>query len=197
MGHGLSRERPHVDEAALQNKSHFTSSEMRKLRSDFEKAAAKDESSTITREQFMTTIHPYVSTWTAGNIFLERLFDAFDANGDKTIDFREFVEGLSVFARGTPEEKLELSFKLYDINRDGYITRKELFKITSQLYSAFYNEDQSARINELVGRLFEDLDVNGDGQLSLTEYKLQAMKEPMIVDFLQQFLAEPGTSPLN
>ncbi|KNE63979.1 hypothetical protein, variant [Allomyces macrogynus ATCC 38327] len=84
-----------------------------------------------------------------------------------------------------------VSFRIYDINGDGFIERKELFKIMSQMYSAFYNEDQSARIHELVARFFEDLDVNGDGQLSLTEYKLQAMKEPLIVDFLQQFLADP------
>jgi hypothetical protein len=59
--------------------------------------------------------------------------------------------------------------------------------------------------------MFEDVDVNGDGKLvringsvsgviekpfltnplikSLHEYKLSAMKEPLIVDFLEQFLA--------
>ncbi|KAI9216101.1 hypothetical protein BC828DRAFT_394235 [Blastocladiella britannica] len=175
-------------------KSHFSIDETIKLRNDFARAAALPDGGgpTITRDQFMATISPYVSSWTAGNVFLERLFDAFDSNGDHRIDFHEFVEGLSVFSRGTPEEKLALSFKLYDIDRDGYVTKRELFKITSQLYSAFYNEDQSARIREMVARIFDDLDVNGDGQLSLTEYKLQAMKEPIIVDFLQQFLADPS-----
>ncbi|KAJ3374158.1 hypothetical protein GGF31_008375 [Allomyces arbusculus] len=186
MGQRPSR----VEDEEIERKSHFTHSEIRRMRADFERIA-DPETSTITKEQFKETIYPYVSSWTAGNIFLERLFDAFDENGDKTIDFREFVHGLSVFSRGTPEEKLELSFRIYDINGDGFIERKELFKIMSQMYSAFYNEDQSARIHELVARFFEDLDVNGDGQLSLTEYKLQAMKEPLIVDFLQQFLADP------
>lgn len=39
-------------------------------------------------------------------------------------------------------------------------------------------------------RLFEDLDVNGDGQLSLDEYKLSALKEPMVINFLEQFLVD-------
>ncbi|ORZ37066.1 hypothetical protein BCR44DRAFT_40871 [Catenaria anguillulae PL171] len=193
MGHSPSKpsQEPEVSETV---KAHFTSKEIHKLHADFAKVAA--DNGTITKAQFMTTIHPYVSSWTAGNIFLERLFDAFDSNGDHEIDFNEFVEGLSIFSRGTPEEKVELSFKLYDINRDGYVTQRELYKITSQLYSAFYNEDQSQRIKEMVARLFDDLDVNGDGQLSLTEFKLQAMKEPMITDFLQQFLAEPASQPV-
>jgi len=42
--------------------------------------------------------------------------------------------------------------------------------------------------------MFEDLDINGDGRLSLHEYKLSAMKEPLIVDFLEQFLAEHDLS---
>jgi Ca2+-binding EF-hand superfamily protein len=46
---------------------------------------------------------------------LERLFDAFDQNGDKTIDLEEFINGLSVFMKGTPEEKLERKQNLKNV----------------------------------------------------------------------------------
>ncbi|KAH8553971.1 hypothetical protein BGW37DRAFT_512076 [Umbelopsis sp. PMI_123] len=101
----------------------------------------------------------------------------------------EFVDGLSVFMKGTPEEKLELSFKLYDMDHDGYLTQSELERVMTQLSLTFSNEDQTNEIRELISRMFEDVDVNGDGKLSLHEYKLSAMKEPLIVDFLEQFLA--------
>ncbi|KAI8849193.1 hypothetical protein BC829DRAFT_362067 [Chytridium lagenaria] len=104
------------------------------------------------------------------------------------IDFREFIQGLSAFMKGTPEEKLELSFRIYDVDRSGSIEPKELIKIMGQMYSAFYNEDQTERIREMVTRVFDDLDINGDGSLSLHEYKLMALKEPLIIDFLEQFL---------
>jgi hypothetical protein len=32
-------------------------------------------------------------------------------------------------------------------------------------YAAFYNEDQSAHISQMVNRFVDDLDVNGDGEL--------------------------------
>lgn len=41
--------------------------------------------------------------------------------------WQDFVIGLSVLLRGTVTEKLRWAFNLYDINKDGYIT-KEVWK---------------------------------------------------------------------
>lgn len=40
-------------------------------------------------------------------MFLDRLFDAFDLDNSRSIDFQEFTKGLSAFMKGTPEEKME------------------------------------------------------------------------------------------
>ncbi|KAJ3091011.1 hypothetical protein HK102_001965 [Quaeritorhiza haematococci] len=172
----------------LTDRTHFTLQEITRLKAEFEKKA--DANCTITKSQFKETLTQHVSCWSAGAqyLFLERLFDAFDLDGNKAIDFREFIEGLSIFMKGTPEEKMELSFRLYDIDKSGSIEPKELIKIMGQMYSAFYNEDQTEKIKELVTRIFDDLDINGDGSLSLTEYKLMALKEPLIIDFLEQIV---------
>ncbi|KAG0008943.1 hypothetical protein BGZ80_002886 [Entomortierella chlamydospora] len=98
--------------------------------------------------------------------------------------------------KGTPDEKLELSFKLYDIDHVGYITRPGLEKAMTQLHSvvAGSSQDETHQIQELVKRIFDDLDVDNDGKLSLEEYKLNSMKEPLIIDFLGQFLADQTDS---
>jgi len=45
------------------------------------------------------------------DVFLTRLFSAFDTNPNtKGVNFKEFIEGLSVFMKGTPDEKLERKF---------------------------------------------------------------------------------------
>ncbi|KAG0261302.1 hypothetical protein BG011_001128 [Mortierella polycephala] len=134
------------------------------------------------------------------DVFLTRLFSAFDTNpNSKGVNFKEFIEGLSVFMKGTPDEKLELSFKLYDIDHAGYITRPGLERAMTQLHSvvAGSSQDETHQIQELVKRIFDDLDVNNDGRLSLEEYKLNSMKEPLIIDFLSQFLAEQTDSGAN
>ncbi|KAF9921131.1 hypothetical protein FBU30_008881 [Linnemannia zychae] len=134
------------------------------------------------------------------DVFLTRLFSAFDTDpNSKGVNFKEFIEGLSVFMKGTPDEKLELSFKLYDIDHAGYITRPGLERAMTQLHSvvAGSSQDETHQIQELVKRIFDDLDVNNDGKLSLEEYKLNSMKEPLIIDFLGQFLADQTDSGAN
>ncbi|KAJ3108661.1 hypothetical protein HDU97_000517 [Phlyctochytrium planicorne] len=192
MGQTQTRE---VD--SLRDETHFTLQEIKRLKHEFEKQST--DNCTISKDQFKQTLQNHVHCWSAGAqyLFLERLFDAFDLDGNHMIDFREFIQGLSAFMKGTPEEKLELSFRLYDIDKSGSIEPKELIKIMGQMYSAFYNEDQSERIREVVTRLFDDLDINGDGSLSLHEYKLMALKEPMIIDFLEQFLIVASDKPDN
>lgn len=41
---------------------------------------------------------------------------------------QDFVTGLSILLRGTVREKLEWTFHLYDINRDGYINREVMLR---------------------------------------------------------------------
>ncbi|TNN43753.1 Calsenilin [Liparis tanakae] len=46
----------------------------------------------------------------------------------------DFVTGLSVLLRGSVTEKLRWAFNLYDINKDGYITREEMMAIMTSIY---------------------------------------------------------------
>ncbi|KAM6232119.1 LOW QUALITY PROTEIN: calsenilin-like [Spheniscus humboldti] len=62
------------------------------------------------------------------------LFDAFDADRNGALCFQDFVVGLSVLLRGTVHQKLKWAFNLYDINKDGYITKEEMLEIMKSIY---------------------------------------------------------------
>lgn len=49
---------------------------------------------------------------------------------------QDFVIGLSVLLRGSETEKLRWAFNLYDINKDGYITKKVQCKVVHFLFVA-------------------------------------------------------------
>lgn len=48
---------------------------------------------------------------------------------DGVVDFREYVKAISMLIEGTPVEKLRWSFKLYDKDKDGAISRREMLEI--------------------------------------------------------------------
>ncbi|KAF3836998.1 hypothetical protein F7725_004462 [Dissostichus mawsoni] len=56
------------------------------------------------------------------------LFNAFDTDHNGSVSFEDFVMGLSILLRGSIQEKLNWAFNLYDINKDGYITKEKMDK---------------------------------------------------------------------
>ncbi|XP_021026250.1 lysophosphatidylcholine acyltransferase 2 isoform X1 [Mus caroli] len=61
---------------------------------------------------------------------LRQLFALFDRNNDGSIDFREYVIGLAVLCNpANTEEIIQVAFKLFDVDEDGYITEEEFCTI--------------------------------------------------------------------
>ncbi|XP_054031028.1 calsenilin isoform X6 [Dryobates pubescens] len=63
------------------------------------------------------------------------VFDAFDADGNGALCFQDFAVGLSVLLRGTVQQKLRWTFDLYDLNKDGCITKEEMLEMMKSIYS--------------------------------------------------------------
>lgn len=74
--------------------------------------------------------------------FAQLLFNMFDEDRDGRLDFGEFVRAMSVATRGKFMEKLVWSFGLYDIDRDGYLSRDEVFLVTEAIYLMLANISQ-------------------------------------------------------
>lgn len=53
--------------------------------------------------------------------------------------------GLSILLRGTIQEKLNWAFNLYDINKDGYIT-KEVRNVSSVLLKGQFIQSEAKRV---------------------------------------------------
>jgi len=56
----------------------------------------------------------------------DAFFQVMDRDGNGSIDFKEWIFFLSVFTKGNPRELIEFTFKMYDANGDGFITREEM-----------------------------------------------------------------------
>ena len=74
----------------------------------------------------------------------------FDEDGGGDVDFQEFVSGLSAFStKGNKEEKLRFAFKVYDIDRDGYISNGELFIVLKMMVGSNLKDMQLQQVRFL------------------------------------------------
>ncbi|KAK7082282.1 EF-hand calcium-binding domain-containing protein 1 [Halocaridina rubra] len=78
---------------------------------------------------------------------MECMYQVFDMDQDGAIGPEEFVVGMSVFLRGTLEEKIDYCFSVYDHNGDGLVSRDEMFH---HLKSAVVNIPPGEELDEVV-----------------------------------------------
>jgi serine/threonine-protein phosphatase 2B regulatory subunit len=72
----------------------------------------------------------------------------FDEDGGGDVDFQEFVNGLSAFSsKGNKEDKLRFAFKVYDIDRDGYISNGELFIVLKMMVGSNLKDQQLQQVS--------------------------------------------------
>lgn len=62
------------------------------------------------------------------------LFRVFDSDNSKYVDFKEFIVALSLTARGDILQKLDFTFRLYDLDGDGKVYHKDLLKVITSIY---------------------------------------------------------------
>ncbi|XP_069481365.1 guanylyl cyclase-activating protein 2-like [Ambystoma mexicanum] len=131
-----------------------------------------------------------VSENNEASFYVDSMFRAFDKNGDATIDFLEYVAALNLVLRGKLEHKLKWSFKVFDKDGNGCVDKSELREIIQAIYNVKkgWRKDLDAQVlsaDEVCERIFQSVDENGDGQLSLHEFVKGAQKDSWVLKMLQ------------
>ncbi|XP_001508426.1 lysophosphatidylcholine acyltransferase 2 isoform X1 [Ornithorhynchus anatinus] len=111
---------------------------------------------------------------------LKDLFALFDRNNDGTIDFREYVIGLAVLCNpANTEEIIQVAFKLFDVDEDGYITEDEFASI---LRSSLGVPDLD------VCSLFQEIAKGDSAHISYEEFKSFALQHPEYAKLFTAYL---------
>lgn len=148
----------------------------------------KDNSGSIDKDEFLSI--PQI----ANNPLASRMIAIFDEDGGGDVDFHEFIKGLSAFsARGNKREKLEcrllfmlwtlgglnidwrlsnlslllVAFKVYDMDRDGFISNGELFLVLKMMVGSNLKDNQ---LQQIVDKTIMEADKDGDGKISFDEF---------------------------
>ncbi|KAK2537355.1 Usp32 [Columba guinea] len=118
------------------------------------------------------------------------LFNAFDENRDNHIDFKEISCGLSACCRGPLAERQKFCFKVFDIDRDGVLSRTELKEMVVALLEV-WKDNRTDKIPELdmdLSEIVEDIlnmhDTTKLGHLTLEDYQIWSVKSALANEFL-------------
>ncbi|XP_034538034.1 calcineurin subunit B type 1 isoform X1 [Notolabrus celidotus] len=154
--------------------SHFDADEIKRLGKRFKKLDL-DNSGSLSVEEFMSL--PELQQ----NPLVQRVIDIFDTDGNGEVDFKEFIEGVSQFSvKGDKEQKLrcessssskphvaKVAFRIYDMDKDGYISNGELFQVLKMMVG---NNLKDTQLQQIVDKTIINADKDGDGRISFEEF---------------------------
>ncbi len=102
------------------------------------------------------------------NSLIKEIFKLFDANNDGSINFREFIIGISNLMFGPAQKQVEYLFKILDTNHSGKIKRQDLETLIDDCFQMVSISIQKDTINEIISRTF---DAVGGNEMNMLEFK--------------------------
>ncbi|CAM4618000.1 unnamed protein product [Leuciscus chuanchicus] len=171
----------------LEAQSNFNRKELQVLYRGFKNECPSGVVNEETFKQIYSQFFPHGDAST----YAHYLFNAFDSSQSGSIKFEDFVTALSILLRGTTTEKLQWTFNLYDINKDGYINKEEMTDIVKAIYDMMgrftYPAMKTDTTRQHVDAFFQKMDKNRDGVVTLDEFILSCQEDENIMRSLQLF----------
>jgi len=122
-----------------------------------------------------------------GTSQIEQLFNAFDYNKNGLLDFREICMGFAILQKGSPDDKIKLAFKSFDIDDNGHLGPPEMFMMFKSIVTTKGIRHSSKDIDIWVKDCFNKYDLGNKGYLIFEEFKQMVHRRPLLIQAFFQF----------
>ncbi|XP_022920959.2 dual oxidase [Onthophagus taurus] len=110
-------------------------------------------------------------------VFVKKMFNIVDKDGDGRISFQEFLDTVVLFSRGKTEDKLRIIFDMCDNDKNGVIDKGELSEMLRSLVEIARTTSLSDdHVTELIEGMFQDAGLEEKDFLTYEDFK-EMMKE--------------------
>jgi len=106
----------------------------------------------------------------SGKVMEDHIFRVCDTDNDGYIDLEEFMSLYHLMSNGESpmSEILAKIFRVFDVNSDGTVSKKEMNRVVKDLYRSMSTDEKTKE--KIADKAFEDIDENEDGEISLEEF---------------------------
>ncbi|OXA58598.1 EF-hand calcium-binding domain-containing protein 1 [Folsomia candida] len=164
----------------LSTKTRFSTDECRSLLTIHQRIAALGK---VDRLRFREVLHTAFDI--TDDVMLDRVYRVFDKDNDGIISDHEWVEGVSLLCRGTPDQLIDFCYMVYDINGDKSLAREELshcLKGGLVPYAGVMNGDEiEEAMREIVEIGMKKLDRDKDGQITQPDFTNACYYDPLLL----------------
>lgn len=150
------------------------------------------------RSFFQSTFH------ITDDILIDRSFLYLDKGQTPYVTLETWIKTLSLFLRGTLEEKMQYCFFVYDLGGGGKIKRNDMIRLLRKCFIYEKDEDVELMVKDFADILVRKMDVDGDGEISYEDFaeSVKGQKELLecfgrclpdllsTIDFLHTFTTE-------
>merc|ERR1719410_2381795 len=105
--------------------------------------------------------------------------------------FKEFLLAISVTSSGTPEEKLNWAFSMYDVDGNGWIDLLEMTKMVRSIYQVISargervpGERPGETVETRAESIFKRMDLNSDGRVTRQEFVRTCLGDQKLIELL-------------
>ena len=115
----------------------------------------------------------------------ENTFRMYDTNQDGHVSMEEFLIVFHIFSGGTPEENLQRIFRIFDVDNNGSISKKELKKLVKDMSAIIKENNPDQFAAEMIANsCFKEMDKDNDGSITSKEFCAAILAQDKFSKFL-------------
>jgi len=161
--------------AGLCEATGFSATEVKRLYWSFK---SECPSGLVNQETFHAIYSKFFPVGANLSCYPSYIFSTLDHRKTGVINFEDFAIGLSILLKGSQEDKLKWIFHLYDVNKDGILTKTEMRDVTASIYDLMGNPTGERQKSEAAEQVittradiaFQKMDMDQDGVITMEDF---------------------------